>query len=131
MESLLKNLCDQHKLKITYKLSRSDTEGKHYKIKLFKELSGGRVKKFGEEINYHQGSAILTNPSIYDVVYSLIIDSSFYEDFVNLSDFVNEVGYTNIEKAIEDYESCKRTNFYLKLFFGKNYEEFMIATYEG
>jgi hypothetical protein len=73
---------------------------------------------------FYTGMAI-SEPSEDDILSSLLLDKSCYDNARHFEDFANELGYdTDSRKAEKIYNACGKTSKKLKKFLGDDLPEF-------
>lgn len=90
----------------------------------------------GEEIYstpFYTGSGWKKNPTITDVLSSLLLDASAFQCSTDIDDFADNLGITKVSQAVKMYRVCEETYYKLMDLLGGNLEdldEFMEAANE-
>ena len=81
-------------------IGKSDcTSGNAYRITLTRN---------GVKVGFIFNDNIYNESDKNDFIYSLLSDSQAYENTRDLTDFMNEYGYTDAKQAKQAYDACKK-----------------------
>lgn len=94
-----KELLDEINTTKTYIGKSEMTSGNAYRVTMTRN---------GKSIGFIFNDNIYNESDKNDFIYSLLSDSQAYESTRDLTDFMNEYGYTDAKQARQAYNACKK-----------------------
>ena len=104
-------------------IGKSDlTSGNAYRVTLTRN---------GVKVGFIFNDNIYNESDKNDFIYSLLSDSQAYENARDLTDFMNEFGYTDAQKAKQAYNACKKQSDRLHKLFNDSEIETLKKIFEN
>lgn len=128
-EVQIKELFPKLKVTITNIGTERSGIGTNYKYRVTITNEGKRMG-----VVFHDSVANFNNneePTIVDVLYSVVADSQCYESARDVEDFASEFGYEDMAFATKVFNACEKEHDNLIKLFGETGYEILEACFEG
>lgn len=132
----LETLCEQKNITLTLKPGPppiDDDEDGNWKRDAHRYLATIHVGEESYTTPFYTGSGWTEHPTVVDVMASLLLDASAFQDSTDIDDFADNLGITKVSQAVKIYRACEETYYKLMDLLGGNLEdldEFMEAANE-
>ena len=117
-----KTLLNEITTTTTYTGKSNFTAGNAYRVTLTRN---------GVKVGFIFNDNIYNESDKNDFIYSLLSDSQAYENARDLTDFMNEYGYTDAQKAKQAYNACKKQSERLHKLFNNTEIETLEKIFEN